>query len=105
MENNNTSKKKQRILDEMNDPKADAMGLHRTAIHLRNKDWWQIALLASEQQRSANDLINEAIAEYILHHNKSKEIKDALGERVTALERKITLLQEQYDNLKKHIEQ
>ena len=41
------SKKKQRILDEMNNPATNEMDMNRTAIHLRNKDWWQIALLAS----------------------------------------------------------
>jgi len=103
MKRSDTSRKKQRILDEMNAPNADGMGLHRTAIHLRNKDWWQIALLASEQQRSANDIINEAVAEYLIHHEQSKEIRDALSERVTSIEKKIALLQEQYNSLKKSI--
>ena len=103
MKNSDTSKRKQRILDEMNAPAADKMGLHRTAIQLRNKDWWQIALLASEQQRSANDIINEAVAEYLRHHEQSKDIRDALSERVASIEKKIALLQEQYSSLKKSI--
>lgn len=105
MKNSDISKKKQRILDEMNAPSADEMGLHRTAIHLRNREWWQIALLASEQQRSANDVINEAIIEYIRHRNKSEAVKDALSERVSAIEIQITKLQEQYDSLKKQLSQ
>jgi len=94
------SKKRQRILDEMNASNADEMGLHRTAIHVRNKDWWNIALMAAEQQRSANDIINEAIADYIRHHQQAQTIRDALTERVTAIEKKIEILQEQYDLLK-----
>ena len=105
MKNSDNSRKKQRILDEMNAPNADEMGLHRTAIHLRNKDWWQIALLASEQKRSANDIINEAIVEYLHHHEQSKEIRDALNERVASIEKKIAKLQEQYIYLKKHLSQ
>lgn len=97
------SKKKQRILDEMNNPATNEMDMNRTAIHFRNKDWWQIALLASEQKRSANDLINEAIIEYVRNHKKTQEIRDALSERVSSLEKKITILQEEYDCLKQHI--
>ena len=104
MKNTDISKKKQRILEEMNAPTADEMGLHRTALHIRNKDWWQIALMASDQQRSANDVINEAICEYIKHHNHSQEIRDALSERVASIEEKITKLQEQYDSLKQYLE-
>ena len=103
MKYSDTSKKKQRILDEMNAPTADKMGLHRTAIHLRNKDWWQVALLASEQQRSANDIINEAVAEYLRHHKQSKVVRDALSERVASIEKKIALLQEQYNSLKEQL--
>jgi len=105
MKNSDISKKKQRILDEMHAPSADEMGLHRTAIHLRNKDWWQIALLASEQQRSANDVINEAVAEYIRQHKNSKAVKDALSERVASIEKKIVTLQKQYDSLVKQLSQ
>ena len=103
MKNSDISKKKQRILDEMNAPGADEMGLHRTAVHLRNKDWWQISLLASEQQRSANDIIREAVAEYIQHKTQASAVRDALSERVTAIEKKISMLQEQYNFLKTHI--
>lgn len=103
MKNSDISKKKQRILDEMNAPGADEMGLHRTAVHLRNKDWWQISLLASEQQRSANDIIREAVAEYIQHQNLTQAVRDALSERVSAIEKKISVLQEQYNSLKAHI--
>ncbi len=99
MKNSDNSKKKQRILEEMNAPDANEMGLHRTAIHLRNKDWWQIALLASEQQRSANDVINEAITEYISRNSQAQALRGALSERVTSLEKKIELLQQQYDSL------
>ncbi len=104
MKNTDTSRKKQRILDEMNAPTADEMGLHRTAIHLRNKDWWQIALLASDQQRSANDVINEAIIEYIKHHKQAKEVRDALSERIAAVEKQVSVLQKQYDSLKQYLE-
>ncbi len=99
------NKKKQQILDEMNSPNADEMGLHRTAIKLRNKDWWQISLLAYEQERTANDIINEAVTEYLCHHKHSKELKYALSERVTAVEKQIALLQEQYLHLQNHLSQ
>ena len=97
------NKKKQQILDEMNSPNADEMGLHRTAIKLRNKDWWQISLLAYEQERTANDIINEAVAEYLRHHKQSKVVRDALSERVASIEKKIALLQEQYNSLKEQL--
>ena len=104
MKNTDVSKKKQRILDEMNAPTADEMGLHRTALHIRNKDWWQIALLASDQQRSANDVINEAICDYIKNHKQSQDVRDALSERVASIEKKIIKLQEQYDALRQYLE-
>ena len=104
MKNTDVSKKKQRILDEMNAPTADEMGLHRTALHIRNKDWWQIALLASDQQRSANDVINEAICDYIKNHKQSQYVRDALSERVASIEKKIIKLQEQYDALRQYLE-
>ena len=104
MKNTDVSKKKQRILEEMNAPTADEMGLHRTALHIRNKDWWQIALLASDQQRSANDVINEAICDYIKNHQQAQDVRDALSERVASIEKKIIKLQEQYDALRHYLE-